>query len=241
VELTGGPARGYTSAQATAALEAVAAEVLPQEMTYSWSNMSFQEKRASGSVMIVFAFSLIFVFLILSAQYESWTLPASILLGTPFALLGAMGAVLLMRQFDLTYENNIFAQISLVMLIGMAAKNAILVVEFANVKFNEEGLSLYDAAIEAARSRFRPILMTAFSFILGVLPLVVATGTGSEARKVMGMALLGGMSLATVLGVFFYPMLFLMIGKIFGYEKKRDRQKKPSKESDEIVSIDKSS
>jgi HAE1 family hydrophobic/amphiphilic exporter-1 len=238
VELTGGPARGYTSAQATAALEAVAAEVLPQEMTYSWSNMSFQEKRASGSVVIVFAFSLVFVFLILSAQYESWTLPASILLGTPFALLGAMGAVLLMRQFDLTYENNVFAQISLVMLIGMAAKNAILVVEFANVKFSEEGLSLYDAAIQAARSRFRPILMTAFSFILGVLPLVVATGTGSEARKVMGMALLGGMTLATVLGVFFYPMLFLMIGKIFGYEKQRERPKKPSKESEEIVSID---
>lgn len=241
VELSGGPARGYTSAQVMAALEEVAAETLPSEMTYSWSNMSFQEKRASGSVVIVFAFSLVFVFLILAAQYESWTLPASILLGTPFALLGAMGAVLLMRQCDLTYENNIFNQISLVMLIGMAAKNAILVVEFANIKFNEEGLSLYDAAIAAARSRFRPILMTAFSFILGVLPLVVATGTGSEARKVMGMALLGGMTLATILGVFFYPMLFLMIGKIFGYEKKRDRQKEPSKESDEIVTIDHSS
>ena len=224
VELSGGPARGYTSAQAMAALEAVAKEVLPQEMTYSWSNMSFQEKQASGSAAIIFAFSLVFVFLILSAQYESWSLPASILLGTPFALLGAMGAVLLMRQFDLSYENNIFAQISLVMLIGMAAKNAILIVEFANIKF-KEGRSLFDAAIESARLRFRPILMTAFSFVLGVLPLVFATGTGSEARKVMGMALLGGMTVATLLGVFFYPMLFVFIGKMFGYEKKRDKQK----------------
>ena len=224
VELSGGPARGYTSAQAMDALEAVAAEVLPQEMTYSWSNMSFQEKQASGSAAVIFAFSLIFVFLILAAQYESWSLPASILLGTPFALLGAMGTVLLMRQFDLSYENNIFAQISLVMLIGMAAKNAILIVEFANIKF-KEGLSLFDAAIESARMRFRPILMTAFSFILGVLPLVFASGTGSEARKVMGMALLGGMSLATLLGVFFYPMLFVFIGKIARYEKKREIEK----------------
>jgi HAE1 family hydrophobic/amphiphilic exporter-1 len=188
----------------------------------------------------VFAFSLAFVFLILAAQYESWSLPAAILLGTPFALLGAMGAVLLMRQFDLSYENNVFAQISLVMLIGMAAKNAILIVEFANIRFHE-GMNLFEAAVEAARSRFRPILMTAFSFILGVLPLVFAAGTGSEARKVMGMALLGGMTLATLLGVFFYPMLFIMIGKIFGYEKKRDRQNKPSTESDDIVSIDQSS
>ena len=224
VELTGSPAPGYTSAQAMAALEAVASETLPQEMGYAWSNMSYQEKKASGSAAIIFAFSLIFVFLILAAQYESWSLPASILLGTPFALCGALGAVLLMRQFDLTYENNIFVQISLVMLIGMAAKNAILIVEFANIKF-KEGLSLFDAAIEAARVRFRPILMTAFSFILGVLPLVFATGTGSQARKVMGMALLGGMTLATLLGVFFYPMLYVFIGKVFSYEKKRDFQK----------------
>jgi HAE1 family hydrophobic/amphiphilic exporter-1 len=223
VELSGGPARGYTSAQAMEALEETAAEVLPAEMTYAWSNMSYQEKQAAGSVVIVFVFSLVFVFLILAAQYESWSLPAAILLGTPFALLGAMGAVLLMRQFDLSYENNVFAQISLVMLIGMAAKNAILIVEFANIRF-QDGMNLFQAAIEAARSRFRPILMTAFSFILGVLPLVFATGTGSEARKVMGMALLGGMSLATLLGVFFYPMLFVCIGKMFGYEKNRDIQ-----------------
>jgi HAE1 family hydrophobic/amphiphilic exporter-1 len=225
VELTGGPAPGFTSAQALDALEEVANEVLPQTMSYEWSNMSFQEKQAAGSGAIVFVFSLVFVFLILAAQYESWSLPWSILLGTPFAIFGAMAILLAARQLDLSYENNVFAQISLVMLIGMAAKNAILIIEFANIKFNE-GLSLFDAAMDSARQRFRPILMTAFSFILGILPLVVASGAGAESRKVMGMALLGGMTLATFLGVFLYPMLFVFIGKIAGYEKKRDLAKK---------------
>jgi HAE1 family hydrophobic/amphiphilic exporter-1 len=173
-------------------------------------------------------FSLVFVFLILGALYESWSLPWSILLGTPFAIFGALATVLVARQLDLSYVNNVFAQISLVMLIGMAAKNAILIVEFANIKF-KEGLNLFEAAMEAAKLRFRPILMTAFSFILGIFPLVVATGAGAEARKVMGMALLGGMTLATFLGVFLYPMLFVFIGKIAGYEKKRDLAKKQAK------------
>ena len=173
---------------------------------------------------IVFVFSLIFVFLILAAQYESWSLPWSILLGTPFAIFGAMISLLIFRAFTVTYENNIFAQISFVMLIAMAAKNAILIVEFAKIKF-DEGMSLYDAAVESAKQRFRPILMTAFSFILGVIPLIIASGSGAEARKVMGMALIGGMTLATILGVFFYPMLFLFIGKIAKYEEKRDALK----------------
>jgi len=219
-EVTGGPAPGYTSAQALTALEEVAEAVLPDDMDYAWNNMSYQEKKASGSAVIIFGFSLLFVFLILAAQYESWSLPFAILLGTPFALLGAFLALWLARLGSTSYELNIFAQISLVMLIGMAAKNAILIVEFANNKF-QEGLSLFDAAIEAARLRFRPILMTAFSFILGILPLIFASGTGSEARKVMGMALLGGMGIATLLGVFFYPMLFVLIGRLAGYEKKR--------------------
>nr|WP_319392485.1 multidrug efflux RND transporter permease subunit [uncultured Desulfobacter sp.] len=220
-EISGAPAQGYTSTQAMQALEEVAAEVLPDDMTYAWSDMSYQEKAASGTGSMVFVFSLIFVFLILAAQYESWSLPFSILLGTPFALFGALGLLYLARFMDLTYENNVFAQISLVMLIGMAAKNAILIVEFANIKFNE-GMSLFDAAIESAKIRFRPILMTAFSFILGILPLVVATGAGALSRKVMGVALLGGMCLATLLGVFLYPMLFVVIGKLCRYEKKRD-------------------
>jgi HAE1 family hydrophobic/amphiphilic exporter-1 len=135
-----------------------------------------------------------------------------------------MALLWIARFFDLSYENNIFAQISLVMLIGMAAKNAILIVEFANIEFNK-GLSLYDAAVKAAKLRFRPILMTAFSFILGVFPLVVASGAGAEARKVMGMALLGGMTIATVLGVFLYPMFFIAVGKFFKFEQKREAAK----------------
>jgi HAE1 family hydrophobic/amphiphilic exporter-1 len=221
VEVTGGPAAGFTSEQARAALKEVAAEVLPQDMSYTWNAMSFQEEKASGSLMMILSFSLLFVFLILSAQYESWSLPFSILLGTPFAIFGALFALWVARMFSPTFENNIFAQVSFVMLIGMAAKNAILIVEFANEEF-QKGLSLFDSAMKAAKSRFRPILMTAFSFILGVFPLVIASGSGAEARKVMGMALLGGMALATFLGVFLYPMLFVFIGKIAGYEKKRD-------------------
>lgn len=224
VELTGGPAPGFTSAQAMSALEEVALSTLPSDMGYAWSNMSYQEKQASGSAAVVFLFALVFVFLILSAQYESWSLPWSILLGTPFAIFGAFFALFVARLFSSSYELNIFAQIALVMLIAMAAKNAILIVEFAKLEF-DKGASLFDAAISAAKLRFRPILMTAFSFILGVLPLVVASGAGAEARVVMGMALLGGMSLATLLGVFFYPMFFVMIGKIGKYEEKRDLAK----------------
>ncbi|MFC1516311.1 efflux RND transporter permease subunit [Thermodesulfobacteriota bacterium] len=224
VELTGGPAPGYTSVQALDALEEVAGTTLPGDIGFEWSNMSFQEKKASGTGSVVFAFSLLFVFLILAAQYESWSLPFSILLGTPFAIFGAFLSLFLARQYSQSFELNVFAQIALVMLIAMAAKNAILIVEFAKLEF-DKGLSLYDAAVKAAKLRFRPILMTAFSFILGVMPLVLASGAGAEARVVMGMALLGGMTVATIMGVFFYPMLFVFIGKIAGYEKKRELAK----------------
>ncbi len=224
VEVSGTPASGYSSTQALDALEEVAAEVLPFDMGYEWSNMSYQEKAASGSGNSVFLFALIFVFLILAAQYESWSLPFSILLGTPFAVFGAMLFLMVARFFSESFENNVFTQISLVMLIAMAAKNAILIVEFAKLKF-DEGMSLVEAARESAKIRFRPILMTAFSFILGIFPLVLASGAGAEARKVMGMALLGGMTIATLLGVFFYPMLFVLIGKLGKYEQKRDAKK----------------
>ncbi len=232
VELTGNPAKGYSSDQALDAIEEVAEESLPADMDYEWSNMSYQEREAGGAGNIVFVFALIFVFLILAAQYESWSLPLSILLGTPFAVFGAMFFLFVARFFSDTFVNNIFAQISLVMLIAMAAKNAILIVEYANNEF-AKGQSLYDSAVKAAKLRFRPILMTAFSFIFGVFPLVIAAGAGAESRKVMGMALIGGMTIATFLGVFMYPMLFVFIGKIAGYEKKRklalekiDNQKK---------------
>ncbi|MBU2556007.1 MAG: efflux RND transporter permease subunit [Bacteroidetes bacterium] len=223
-EVQGSPAEGYTSSEALAALKEVASAVLPGDMSYAWNALSYQEEEASGSAGIVFLFALVFVFLILAAQYESWSLPLSILLGTPFALFGAFLALYVARLFSNSFENNVFAQISLVLLIAMAAKNAILIVEYAKDEF-ENGASLVDAAITAARERFRPILMTAFAFLLGILPLVLATGSGAEARKVMGMALMGGMAIATFLGVFFYPMLFVMIGKMAGYEKSRDLKK----------------
>ncbi len=220
VEVTGSPAEGYTSAQAMQALREVADKTLPKDMGYAWNAMSYQEDIASGSLIMILTFSLMFVFLILSAQYESWSLPISILMGTPFAIFGALIALWVARFFSPSFENNIFAQVSFVMLVGMAAKNAILIVEFASDEF-KEGKDLYTAAINAARERFRPILMTAFSFIFGIFPLVIATGSGAEARKVMGMALLGGMAVATFLGVFMYPMLYILIGKLGGYEKKR--------------------
>ncbi len=165
-ELTGGPAPGFSSVQALDALEAVADQVLPTDMTYAWNAMSFQERAAAGSGALVFGLALLFVFLILAAQYESWSLPLGVLLGTPIAIFGAMLGLWLAGLFLPGYQNNVFAQIGLVMLIGMAAKNAILIVEFAKLK-SEEGMSALDAALAAARDRFRPILMTAFSFVLG--------------------------------------------------------------------------
>jgi HAE1 family hydrophobic/amphiphilic exporter-1 len=209
-KLTGQPAPGYSSAQALAALEAVAAEVLPSDMSYAWADMSYQEKAAEGSGAVVFLMALVFVYLILSAQYESWSLPMSVLLGTPIAVFGAIGGLFLARLFDESYVNNVFAQIGLVMLIGLSAKNAILIVEFAKVE-SDKGKSAIEAAKEAARLRFRPILMTAFSFILGVLPLLIASGAGAEARVVMGMTVFSGMLVATVVGVLLVPALYVFV------------------------------
>jgi len=209
-EITGQPAAGYSSAQALNALEEVAAEVLPADLTYAWSNMSYQEKAAEGTGGVVFLMALVFVFLILAAQYESWSLPLSVMLGTPIAVFGAIAGLFLARLLSESYVNNVFAQIGLVMLIGMAAKNAILIVEFASQEM-QAGKDAVQAAMDAARSRFRPILMTAFSFILGVLPLLVATGAGAEARKVMGMTVFSGMLAATVIGVLVVPALFVFV------------------------------
>jgi Cation/multidrug efflux pump len=222
-EVTGIPAPGCSSAEALDALEEVAREVLPEDMTYSWNAMSYQERKSSGQLGGIFLFCLLFVFLILAAQYESWSMPFAILLGTPFAILGAFLFLYLARLFSESFLLNLFAQISLVMLIAMAAKNAILIVEFAKQEF-DKGLSLIEAASRAAKLRFRPILMTVFSFVLGIFPLLLASGSGAEARKVMGMALLGGIVVATALGVFLYPALFVLVGKLARYEKKRESQ-----------------
>jgi hydrophobe/amphiphile efflux-1 (HAE1) family protein len=225
-EVSGAPAAGYSSDQALDALEEVAKNYLPDDMTYSWNAMSFQEKAAAGSGSQVFVLALLFVFLILAAQYESWSLPMGVMLGTPIAIFGAMLGLWLSSLFLPGYQNNVFAQIGLVMLIGMSAKNAILIVEFAKMK-TDEGMSALDAALAAARERFRPILMTAFSFILGVVPLLVASGAGAEARKVMGMTVFSGMLAATVLGVLVVPALFVMVERLSG----RDKQKGEVSES----------
>ncbi len=209
-KVTGQAAQGYSSAEAMAALKEVAAQVLPDDMSYSWSDMSYQQDAASGTGSAVFLMALVFVFLILAALYESWSLPLSVLAGTPIAIFGAMGGLALARLISDSYENNVYAQIGLVMLIGMAAKNAILIVEFAKLEM-EKGKSAFDAAMEAAHKRFRPILMTAFSFILGVLPLLVASGAGAEARKVMGMTVFSGMLVATLVGVIVVPAMYIAV------------------------------
>jgi HAE1 family hydrophobic/amphiphilic exporter-1 len=218
-EISGVPAKGYSSSQALKALEEVAEKTLPSTMGYQWANMSFQEKSAEGKSAQVFGMALLFVFLILAAQYESWKLPFSVLLGTPWAVLGAMLGLWLARiLMGESYVNNVFAQIGLVMLIGLNAKNAILIVEFAKMKM-EQGEDVFKAAIEGAKLRFRPIIMTSLAFILGVIPLLSAYGAGAEARKVMGMAVFAGMITATVVGCILIPSFFVLIER----KKKKDR------------------
>jgi hydrophobic/amphiphilic exporter-1 (mainly G- bacteria), HAE1 family len=220
-EIGGVPSDGYSSAQALDALEEVADKVLPADMSYGYINLSYQE-RNSPSGSSVFIMALVFVFLILAAQYESWKLPFSVLLGTPFVLFGGLMGLYLARLSSDDYLNNVFAQIGFVMLIGLAAKNAILIVEFAKESY-EKGATLMDAAMTAAKLRFRPILMTAFAFILGVVPLLTATGAGSQARIVMGMTVFSGMLVATILGVLVVPALFVMI-ESFGKKKKVENE-----------------
>lgn len=216
-QVNGSAASGYSSNQATRALEEVFAQTMPPDMGFDYLGMSYQEKKAAEGISpaIVFGLSGLFVFLILAAQYESWSLPFSVLLGVPIAMFGAFAALFARRM-----ENDVFAQIGLVMLIGMAAKNAILIVEFAKADI-EKGVPLVDAALNAARLRLRPILMTAFAFILGMLPLWAADGAGAISRRVLGTVVIGGMLAATLIAVFIIPVTFVVVERVTGIFRRK--------------------
>ena len=227
-QINGSAAPGYSSNQATTALEEVFAQTMPREMGFDYTGISYQEKKAQQGVpvTVIFGFSLLFVFLILAALYESWTLPFSVLLSTPVAVFGAFSVLWLRRvvlgwflpAYMVQIENDVYSQIGLVMLIGLAAKNAILIVEFAKDEY-EKGKPLVDAALEGARLRLRPILMTSFAFILGCVPLWTASGAGSVARQIMGTTVIGGMLAASAIGIFFIPAIFYLVEKFSGAGK----------------------
>src|SRR6202045_1175121 len=232
-QINGAAAPGYSSNQAMAALEDVFRQTMPNEMGYDYLGISYQEKKAQQGVSptVVFGMSLIFVFLILAALYESWSFPFSVLLGTPVAVFGAF-----LTLWWRGMENNVYAQIGLIMLIGMAAKNSILIVEFAKDEY-EKGKPLLDATLEGARLRLRPILMTSFAFILGCVPLWIASGSGAVARRVMGTTVIGGMIAASGIAIFLIPVTFYVIERVFGGPKSapREESKRPVTESTVVI------
>ena len=224
-QLNGSAAPGFSTYQAMKALEETFAQTMPPQMGFDYSGISSQEKKAQEGVSpsVIFGFSLLFVFLILAALYESWSLPFSVLLSTPVAVFGAFAFLWLRRtvlgylvpQYMVQIENDVYSQIGLVMLIGLAAKNAILIVEFAKDEF-EKGRPLAEAAMEGARLRLRPIIMTSLAFILGCLPLWTASGAGAVARQIMGTTVIGGMVAASGIGIFLIPAIFYIVEKVSG-------------------------
>jgi len=222
--INGGPAPGFSSGQAVAAMQRAAATALPKDFGYEWTGITFQELKAGSIATVVFSLAVVFVFLILAAQYESWSMPFMVLLAVPLALFGALLA-LWMRGM----QTDVYSQIGFVMLVGLAAKNAILIVEFAKRR-REEGLDIVDAAMEAARLRLRPILMTAFAFILGVVPLMIATGAGAASRQSIGTTVFGGMLAATVLTLAFVPVFYVIIERM--RERRAEQQAHASRGHD---------
>lgn len=214
IKISGDPASGYSSGQAMAAIEEVAKQVLPNTYTYEWTGQSLDEIEAGSRSTQIFIISLIFVFLCLAALYESWTIPLAVLLSVPSAVFGCF-----LVQYARGLQNDVYMQIGLITLIGLAAKNAILIVEYAKMNM-EQGMDVVHAAVEAAHVRLRPILMTSFAFILGCLPLAIATGPGAGARVSMGNAVVGGMTIATLFGIFLIPVLFVVVERFFRRKKK---------------------
>jgi multidrug efflux pump len=209
VQLSGNSAPGRSSGEALAAMEDISAATLPQGIGFQWSGQSLQEKISGGQAGFIFLLSFIFVFLFLAALYESWTLPISVFMIVPIGILGALIALFIRHS-----PNDVFFQVSLITLVGLAGKNGILIVEFAKQRY-EEGLSVIDAALDAARLRLRPIVMTSLAFILGVLPLVISSGAGSGAQNAVGTGVMGGMITATVLAIFFVPVFFVVVRRRF--------------------------
>jgi len=209
-DINGVPQPGFSSGQAMALMERLATENLPKQFGYEWTEMALQQQLAGNSAAYIFPLCVLFVFLALAAQYESWVLPAAIILIVPMCLLAAISGVFL-RNMD----NNIFTQIGLVVLVGLACKNAILIVEYAKQQL-DAGMERHEAAVEASRLRLRPILMTSFAFSMGVWPLVIALGPGSEMRQALGTAVFAGMLGVTFFGIFLTPVFFSVIMKFFG-------------------------
>jgi multidrug efflux pump len=218
-KVNGNAASGYSSGQAIAAMEEVALEVLPHGYTFAWSGLAFEEKKSGGTSMMAFVFGLVIVFLVLAAQYESWTLPGSVMMAVPFGVLGALTANWLRGL-----ENDVYFQIGLLVLIGLGAKNAILRVSFA-VELRKQGKSIMEATIEAGEQRLRPIIMTSLAFAFGVLPLAIAMGAGANARHSIGTGIIGGMIGETTLAMLYVPLLFYLFDRL----SERSKAKKEAK------------
>jgi len=202
----GSAAPGFSSGQALATMEQLAAETLPEGMAYDWTSTSYQEKKVGYQAYLIYALSIVLVYMVLAALYESWTSPAAVVLVVPIALVGV-----LLAQLSRGYDNNLYTQVGLVLMIALASKNAILIVEFARDLHLKDGLSITEAAVEATRRRFRPIVMTSFAFILGVVPLMVATGAGAASQQAIGTVVFGGMMASTLLAIPFVPVFYVAL------------------------------
>lgn len=230
-EIIGQSALGFSSGQGMEAMEKVAAKCLPQGYNFEWTGTAFQQKQSGSAQFLILILAIVFVFLFLAAQYESWAIPFSVLFGLPIAILGAFVAISLLK-----IVNDVYVQIGIVMLLGLAAKNAILIVEFAKERYEKQGMSLFDATVEGAKVRFRPIMMTSFAFILGVLPLALATGAGAGSQRSLGTAVFGGMTFASAIGILFIPFLYVLMERV---AERMSRKKKPEPAKNESVNNDK--